>query len=356
MADVAASAVIAPSMTLPRGTMSPDFERFDHIPPPDALVYWQEATYLHFAVPYAAGSELVGGFVYLHRRPLLDGGHVFRASALYWRGGGVWYHASVVPTVFDEDEIFDVPHPFSEMHVRALGWPHRHAQVCSPYLANPSWGQEHTVSLDFVFSASREAFLFEAAEKMGFVHYEQLGRVEGNLWADGREIPLCGVHGARDHTWGTRRWTAFEGYWLVIADLPGGMIHLAYAKTPQAQVVEGIMCLDRTGTIHRVVDVVAQQERPQDIITPAQLIVATDRDEIHTLTIQRPVAFVMPVNPKGSLVGADAEMVAEITWEADGERIQGIGNVQHLQTVTIPPDLGAWPFPVLGDEALKVKV
>jgi hypothetical protein len=332
-------------------TLHADWERFDHTPPPEASIYWQEAMYLHFAVPYTdADSEIAGGFVYAHRRPLLDGGKVFRASALYWRDGGVWYHASVQPTVFDEESIFRVTRPFSQVQIQSSNHPHRHAQICHPYLTNLSWGARHTASMNLTFTSTREPFPFDVAKKLGFIHYEQLGRVTGSLMVDDREVLISGAHGARDHTWGTRKWTHLEGYWLVMADFSDGMIHLAYAETPQTKLVEGIMRLDRTETIHRVVDVVAQRENTQHIITSAQLTVTTDQDEVHILSLQRPVAFVMPVNPRGKLINADAEMVAEITWEGSGERMQGIGNVQHSKTVAIPPGLEEWPFPIMGDE------
>jgi len=336
--------------------LSPDVERFNHTPPSAAPVYWQEAMYLHFAVPYTdTRSDLAGGFVYVNRRPLLNGGRVFRASALYWRHGEVWYHASVVPTVFDDEGVFQVTNPFSEMQVQTIMWPHRQAKVCPPYLTNLHWEKEHSISMNLTFAATRETFSFESTKKIGFMHYEQLGRVTGNLMADGQTVPLSGVHGARDHTWGTRQWAIIQGYWLVLADLPGGMIHLACAETPQAKLVEGVMRLDRTGTVQRVVDVVAQKENPQHIVTAAQLTVTTDHGETHTLSVQRPVAFVMPVNPRGAQVNADAEMVAQITWEGNGERIQGIGNVQHSQTVAVPHGLSEWPFPVMGDDTLEVK-
>jgi hypothetical protein len=334
--------------------LSPDSERFDHVPASGAPVYWQEAMYLHFAVPYTdTRSELAGGFVYVNRRPLLDHGQVFRASALYWRHGGVWYHASVMPTVFDDEGVFQVTKPFSEMQVRTSQWPHRQAKAC-PYLTNLHWEEEHNVSMDLTFTATRETFSFETTKRIGFTHYEQLGRVTGSLTTNGRTVPISGVHGARDHTLGTRQWTMIEGYWLVLTDFPGGMIHLAYAKTPQAKLVEGVIRVDRTGTAHRVTDVMAQKENPQHIITPAQLTVATDHGETHTLDVQRPVAFVMPVNPRGSQINADAEMVAQITWEGSGERIQGIANVQHSQTVAVPPGLKGWPFPVMGDDTLEL--
>ena len=169
--------------------LSPDVGRFNHTPPPAAPVYWQEAMYLHFAVPYAdTRSELAGGFVYVNRRPLLDGGRVFRAFALYWRHGEVWYHASVVPTVFDDEGVFQVTNPFSEMQIKTTKWPHRQAKDCPPYLANLHWEEEHRVSVNLKFAATREPFLFESLKKMGFAHYEQLSLVTGSVMADGKEV------------------------------------------------------------------------------------------------------------------------------------------------------------------------
>jgi hypothetical protein len=336
--------------------LSPDVERFNHTPPSAAPVYWQEAMYLHFAVPYTdTRSELAGGFVYVNRRPLLDGGRVFRASALCWRHGEVWYHASVVPTVFDDEGVFQVTNPFSEMQIKTTKWPHREAKVCPPYLTNLHWEKEHRVSVNLTFAATREPFLFEGLKKMGFAHYEQLGLVTGSVTADGQEVPISGAHGARDHTRGTRQLTILKDHWLLMADLPGGMIHLLCAKTSQAKLVDGIMRLDRTGVVHRVVDVIAQKENPQHIVTPAQLTVTTDQDETHTLSLQRPVGFVMPVSPKDTLVNADAEMSTEITWRGPREEIQGIGYAEHLQTVAVPPGLSEWPFPIMGDDTLEVK-
>jgi hypothetical protein len=333
-----------------------DWERFDHTPPPAASIYWQEAMYLHFAVPYTdAGSEIVGGFVYAHRRPLLDGGQVFCTSALYWRDGGVWYHVSVQPTVFDEENIFRVAHPFSQVRIQSSNHSYRHAPACHPYLTNLSWGSRHTVSMDLTFTSTREPFFFETLEKMGFIHYEQLGQVAGSLTVDGRKVLIPGAHGARDHTWGTRQWTVLKDHWLVLADLPDRMIHLLCTQTSQAKLIEGIIRLDQTGGIQRVVDAVAHKENPQHIVTPAQLTVKTDQGETHTLNLQRPVAFVMPVSPRESLVNANAEMVVEITWEGNGQRVQGIGYAEHLQTVSTPPGLKEWPFPIMGDESFEGK-
>ena len=331
-------------------SLSPDLERFDHAPPPGASAYWQEGMFLHFALP-AADAEIVGGFVYANRRPLLGPGQVYRSAALYRRDGSICYHASVVP-LSAEEPLFQVVAPFSQVRVRAEGWPCRCAANLSPTLTNLDWGAEQPVGLDLTFTASREPFSFESLARIGFIHYEQLGRVTGRLWLAGREVTIEGAHAARDHTLGTRRWTVLLDHWLVIADLPGGMIHLLCTRTTDTRLVEGVIRLDRQGTALRVTAAQVHKEQPDRIISPARLTVTTEDGATHRLHLRRPRAFVMPVNPRRGSVQADAEMMTEIHWAVGGEQFAGIGYAEHLRTMDAPPGL-SWPFPVLGDDTLE---
>jgi len=332
-------------------SLSPDLERFDHTPPPEATAYWQEGMFLHFALS-ATESEIVGGFVYANRRPLLGRGQVYRSVALYHRDGRICYHASVVPLAAELDPLFHVTVPFAQVRIRAEGWPVRCAAHPSPNLTNLDWGAEQAIGLDLTFTASRAPFSFGTLARIGFIHYEQLGRLTGRLRLGEQEVTISEAHAARDHTLGTRRWTVLQDHWLVMADLPGGMLHLLCAQTDDARLVEGIMRRDRTGVVQRAVAVTAYKEHPERIISPARLTVTTDDGETHNLTFHRPHAFVMPVNPRSGLVQADAEMIAEITWTGGGERLTGIGYVEHLRTMDTPPGF-AWPFPVLGDDTLE---
>ncbi len=332
-------------------TLSPDLERFDHAPPVGATAYWQEGMFLHFAVP-AAGAEIIGGFVYANRRPLLGEGQLYRSVALYRRDGSVYYHASVEPLSAGAEPLFHVTAPFARMQVRAGQWSCRRAVNPPSILAALDWGPEQELELDLTFTASRDPFSFETLARIGFVHYEQLGRVAGRVRIGGHEFAVEGAHAARDHTLGTRRWTVLLDHWLVIADLPGGMIHLLCTQTAEARLVEGIIRLDRRGTARRVLAAEVHKEHPERIIGPARLTATTDDGVTHTFHFRNPRAFVMPVNPRGQQVQADAEMVTEIVWTTGGERFAGIGYVEHLQPVDAPPGF-TWPFPVLGDETLE---
>ncbi|MET0887379.1 MAG: hypothetical protein ABWX92_13115 [Mycetocola sp.] len=107
------------------------------------------------------------------------------------------------------------------LHV-AHGKPHEHARVRFDEVD----GEGRRFALDYVFEAMTPAFTYhDNADGCPAVladnRLEQSGRVSGTITIAGREIAFE-TTGHRDHSWGSRDWTAFHHYKWVNVQTPEG--------------------------------------------------------------------------------------------------------------------------------------
>jgi len=91
--------------------------------------------------------------------------------------------------------------------VEGIDWRIRHA------------GRE--CGLDVLFRPVNECFRYvkgggqeDGMWAVGAQHVEQGGVFEGEMWIGGQRFEFGPAYGHRDHSWGTRDWKAFDGYWL----------------------------------------------------------------------------------------------------------------------------------------------
>jgi hypothetical protein len=139
------------------------------------------------------------------------------------------------------------------MHV-SHGAPHQEAHVTF---------EHEGVSLDYQFTASTPAFTYHdnpdgCPPFLADNRLEQSGVVRGTLTIGDRVIPFD-TTGHRDHSWGTRDWTAFHHYKWINIQAPGIAINLMHGLAMDQLWQLGYV--DRDGQQSPIVSIEAHVER-----------------------------------------------------------------------------------------------
>ena len=223
--------------------------------------------------------------------------------------------ASSMITVFGRDDerlvhhvTSGVPMPldadFTDWQVGPLrvrhGEPHRRARVTF---------EHDDVVLDYRFEAINEAFSYHdnADGCPAFLaddRLEQCGLVTGTLTIGDRRIDVD-TTGHRDHSWGTRDWTAFHHYKWVNAQAGAGIaVNFLHALAMDRQYQLGYVYRD--GEQSPVTAIEAQVERDDEhyAYTSARFVLTDEKGRVTEIETGDRTALV--VWPAGSLVSRDA--------------------------------------------------
>lgn len=171
---------------------------------------WQESLYWGFVWPEAS----LGGIVYLRLDPNAE--TVSPMILVYRRFGDVAYlfnKADAMPAKLDLDD------------VNVQGLRLKRLQPLSTCAV--AFDDGAGTSLEFIFTGIHRPFDY-ARNRSGCPgplatnRFEQAGRFEGVLRLKGETFPLSGF-GQRDHSWGTRDWTAIQHYKWISAQSHDGI-------------------------------------------------------------------------------------------------------------------------------------
>lgn len=178
----------------------------DHVQPADDYFhkdsmtdspFWNESAWFPF---YVAERDL-SGFVYMNHRPNMN---FSMTGVALWDPTGEnmwdcvyhdWHEFSPLDIRGTDTEMFDYSTP-NGLTVRCL----------EPQKAFTLQYDRDGVRFDLRFDATMEvanAGFPDGSEEWGPHHYEQGGRITGNVYVDGEQIAVdCGSN--RDHSWGPR--------------------------------------------------------------------------------------------------------------------------------------------------------
>jgi hypothetical protein len=227
----------------------------------------------------------------------------------------------------DDDQLFKfhtegVPMPadadFDDWRVGALhvahGAPHRDARV----RFDETDAEGRRFALDYAFEAMTPAFTYHdnpdgCPVVLADNRLEQSGRVHGVITVAGREIPFE-TTGHRDHSWGTRDWTAFHHYkWVNVQTPSGTAINFMHGMIIDRLYELGYV--DKDGRQSPIVSIDADIERDAEyfgyVSADFTLIDADGR----TTRVTGGPRTSLAVWPAGGLVSHDAAG----TCEVDGE-------------------------------------
>ncbi|WP_181779380.1 DUF7064 domain-containing protein [Pseudonocardia pini] len=206
------------------------------------------------------------------------------------------------------------------LHVRH-GEPHKDAHVTF---------EHEGVSLDYRFTAINQAFSYHdnADGCPAFLaddRLEQCGLVTGTLTIGDERIPFD-TTGHRDHSWGTRDWTAFHHYkWVNVqagADIAVNFMHgLAMDRQYELGYVH------RDGEQSPIVSIEADVERDDEFYayTSARFVLTDEKGRVTEIETGDRTSLI--VWPAGGLVSRDA---------ASACTVAGLPGIVHVEEGWVP--------------------
>ncbi|WP_433503079.1 DUF7064 domain-containing protein [Pseudonocardia halophobica] len=224
--------------------------------------------------------------------------------------------ASSMITVFGEDDERLVHHvtsgvamdpkaDFTDWQVGPMrvqhGEPHKDARVTF---------EQDGVSLDYHFEAINEAFSYHdnADGCPGFLaddRLEQCGRVRGSLTIGDRRVDFD-TTGHRDHSWGTRDWTAFHHYKWVNVQSDAGDVAVNFMHGLAMDAEWELGYVHRDGEQSPVVSIEHDVQRDDEFYayTSARFVLTDEKGRSTEIETGNRTSLI--VWPAGGLVSRDA--------------------------------------------------
>lgn len=225
---------------------------------------YNESVYVNFLDPV---SQL-GGLLRVGNRPTL--GYKEASVQLTLPGGVIAFRAGREPRESNEDFTsqglsFAVKEPTRSLSIRYAGsvariaTPSRMADRPRLVLKN---SPAEACSIDLTWQASCPLFVTDPAGEgdctpgssvIAADHYEQFGRVSGEVTVGSRTWVLDAVTSMRDHSWGPREWSSFTGEWIC-AHFADGTAISAYSETEDSGARSAGGVVYTGGSFHKVTD------------------------------------------------------------------------------------------------------
>ncbi|WP_214364877.1 hypothetical protein [Pseudonocardia sp. H11422] len=201
------------------------------------------------------------------------------------------------------------------------GEPHKHAHVTF---------EHEGVSLDYRFEAINEAFSYHDNRDgcPGFLaddRLEQCGLVTGTLTIGDRRIEFD-TTGHRDHSWGTRDWTAFHHYkWVNVQAGSDVAVNFMHGLAMDRQYELGYV--HRDGEQSPVVSIEAHVERDDEYYayTSARFVVTDEKGRVTEIETGNRTSLI--VWSAGGLVSRDAASTCTVA---------GLPGIVHVEEGWVP--------------------
>ena len=174
----------------------------------------------------------------------------------------------------------------------------------------------------------------EAVRPLGDHHIEQAGTFEGKVTIGDRTYDVAGT-GSRDHSWGSRDWSAYDHSHLFLARFDDDVVLHALTAVANGHLVEGGF-LWRGGQVERVTGILYAAERTEGRLRSLELEVRSASGPPLVLkgTVER--TLVVPVQidrrPSRHVVGRPYALLLHenfVRWEGLGRVGQGVAELSE---------------------------
>lgn len=250
-------------------------ERDEHVHEPTDHPLWREGFYFNF---YDAQTGL-GGATDIALRPNADRKDIW--LVLYQNRHEILVLQRAVPMTDSAEPLaaeglhYELLDPFRRWRIHFEGHLTRLDNRSAPSAFTPQVpaGPREPVTLDLVYETINLPYEYpQAAHFAGAVrHYEQDGRVSGQLRIGTRDVAFTG-YGSRDHSWGIRDWQQPEHWFLALAQFQGeASIHAFQGQAEGVAPQAGFAYWDGVNRPLENVQVTAQYEQDSLVPYEAQL-------------------------------------------------------------------------------------